>query len=98
MTDLARTIAEGRTRMTEELDRSRGKELTLVDNRGVAKPDHFNGEEVNYLQWNTKTENFIFSVLPELEEKALEWAAEQELRSAWRKSGLLSAREAPQER
>ncbi|OLP89146.1 Kinesin-like protein Klp59C [Symbiodinium microadriaticum] len=93
MTDLARTIAEGRTRMTEELDRSRGKELTLVDNRGVAKPDHFNGEEVNYLQWNTKTENFIFSVLPELEEKALEWAAEQELRSAWRKSGLLSARE-----
>ncbi|CAE7256390.1 CACNA1B [Symbiodinium sp. CCMP2592] len=77
MTDLVRTIADGQTRMTEELVRSRGKELTLVDNRGVAKPDRFKGEESHYLQWKTKTESFIFSVFPELE-KALEWAEEQE--------------------
>ena len=39
VTELVRTIADGQTRMTEELVRSRGKELTLVDNRGVAKPE-----------------------------------------------------------
>ena len=77
MSELVRTIAEGQTRMTEELVRSRGKELTLVDNRGVAKPDKFKGDEANYLQWKTKTESFIFSVFPELE-RALEWAEEQE--------------------
>ena len=63
--------------MTEELVRSRGKELTLVDNRGVAKPEKLKGDECSYIQWKTKTESFIFSVFPELE-RALAWAEEQE--------------------
>ena len=74
VTELVRTIADGQTRMTEELVRSRGKELTLVDNRGVAKPEKYEG---SYIQWKTKTESFIFSVFPELE-RPLAWAEVQE--------------------
>ena len=77
VTELVRTIADGQTRMTEELVRSRGKELTLVDNRGVAKPEKFKGDEGSYIQWKTKTESFIFSVFPELE-RPLAWAEVQE--------------------
>ena len=77
VTELVRTIADGQTRMTEELVRSRGKELTLVDNWGVAKPEKFKGDEGSYIQWKTKTESFIFSVFPELE-RPLAWAEVQE--------------------
>ena len=39
MADLVNTIAEGQTRLIDQLVRSRGKELTFVDNRGIAKPE-----------------------------------------------------------
>ena len=50
MTELVRIIANGQIRMIEELVRSRGKALTLVDNRGVAKPEKFKGDEGGYIQ------------------------------------------------
>ena len=77
LTALVETIATGQAKMTEELVRSRGKEMTLIDNRGVAKPEKFKGDEGNYLHWKMKTESFILSVFPELE-KPLAWAEEQE--------------------
>ena len=54
------------------------KKLTLIDNRGVAKPDiKFGSKDEGFLRWKIRTESFILSVFPELEE-ALTWAEEHE--------------------
>ena len=53
------------------------KKLTLIDNRGVAKPDKFGSKDEGFLRWKIRTESFILSVFPELEEP-LTWAEEHE--------------------
>ena len=59
-------------------ERSRGGDrLTLIDNRGVAKPEKFKGDEPHCLKWKIRIESFIFSVFPEME-RVLAWAEDQE--------------------
>jgi hypothetical protein len=54
------------------------KKINLVDNRGIGKPDKFSGKESeSYLRWRIKTESFMFSVFPEMEQ-VLNWCEEQE--------------------
>ena len=51
--------------------------LTLIDNRGVAKPDKFGSKDEGFLRRKIRTESFILSVFPELEEP-LTWSEEHE--------------------
>ncbi len=51
------------------------KNVTLIDNRGVAKPDKFGSKDKGFLRWKIRTEFFIVSVFLELEE-SLTWAEE----------------------
>jgi hypothetical protein len=48
---------------------------TLVDNRGLGKPQMFRNEEDNFRMWASKTEEYILGVYPQLE-AVLSWAAE----------------------
>ena len=61
--------------MTEAMKKDDGKKVTLIDNRGVGKPDKYTGKDhESFLRW--KLESFIYSIFPEIEE-ALTWAEEQ---------------------
>ena len=51
------------------------KKMTLVDTKGLAKPEKFTGEETGWLYWKTRMEAFITSVFPQME-PVLEWAEE----------------------
>ena len=51
------------------------KKMTLVDTKGLAKPEKFTGEEAGWLYWKTRMEAFITSVFPQME-PVLEWAEE----------------------
>ena len=54
------------------------KKLTLIDNRGIGKPDKFGGKYgENFLRWKIKLESFIYSIFPEME-KVLTWAEDEE--------------------
>ena len=63
--------------MTEAMKKDDGKKVTLIDNRGIGKPDKFTGKgNERFLRWKIKLESFIYSIFPEMEE-ALTWAEEQ---------------------
>ena len=51
--------------------------LTLVDNRGLGKPQQFHGDEMKFLPWKRRTSNYVISVFPDMRHP-LEWAEEQE--------------------
>jgi len=54
---------------------SQGRKITLIDTKGLAKPEKFSGAEENFLYWRTRIESFVTSLVPEIEE-VLEWAEE----------------------
>jgi hypothetical protein len=51
---------------------------TLVDNRGLGKPQSFKNDEDSFRMWASKTEEYILGVYPQLEPVLL-WAAEHTL-------------------
>ena len=52
--------------------------MTLIDNRGVGKPDKHTGKDnESFLRCKIKLEPSIFSIFPE-PEKVLAWAEDQE--------------------
>ena len=53
----------------------RSNTTTLVDNRGLGKPQMFRNEEDSFRMWASKTEEYILGVYPQLE-AVLAWAAE----------------------
>ncbi|CAE7245381.1 unnamed protein product [Symbiodinium sp. CCMP2592] len=57
-------------RETLERARAREEKVTLVDNKGLAKPDKFgrHGSEGSFLQWKVRLETFILSVHKDLEQ------------------------------
>ena len=72
---LVDAITESQKQVVAALQKD--KKLTLIDNRGVAKPDKFGSKDEGFLRWKIRTESFILSVFPELEEP-LTWAEEHE--------------------
>ena len=72
---LVDAITESQKQVVAALQKD--KKLTLIDNRGVAKPDKFGSKDERFLRWKIRTESFILSVFPELEEP-LTWAEEHE--------------------
>ena len=72
---LVDAITESQKQVVAALQKD--KKLTLIDNRGVAKPDKFESKDEGFLRWKIRTESFILSVFPELEEP-LTWAEEHE--------------------
>ena len=72
---LVDAITESQRQVVAALQKD--KKLTLIDNRGVAKPDKFGSKDEGFLRWKIRTESFILSVFPELEEP-LTWAEEHE--------------------
>ncbi|CAE7448164.1 unnamed protein product [Symbiodinium natans] len=56
----------------EALERSWSREerVTLVDNKGLAKPDKFGkpGSEHHFLQWKVRLETFVLSIHKDLEQ------------------------------
>ena len=72
---LVDAITESQKQVVAALQKD--KKLTLIDKRGVAKPDKFGSKDEGFLQWKIQTESFILSVFPELEEP-LTWSEEHE--------------------
>ena len=71
-------LATSQTELANAVRRDEKKSVTLIDNRGVGKPDKFVGKEnESFLRWKIKLESFIFSIFPELE-KVLTWTEEQD--------------------
>ena len=62
-----------------ERARSRDDRVTLVDNKGLAKPDKFGraGSEHQFLQWKVRFETFVLSIHKDLEQ-ALSYAEDSE--------------------
>ena len=57
--------------------RNRGQRISLVDPKGIGKPQVFHSEEAKFRPWAKKTESFITSIFPELE-PVFEWAVDHE--------------------
>eukprot|EP00435_Cladocopium_sp_Y103_P038376 s510_g10.t1 len=81
-------LATSQRELVESL-KSKDRKLSLVDNKGLAKPERFSGKEEQFLYWRTRVEAFITSVFPELEDVML-WAEEfdgvitgADVRAAW---------------
>lgn len=54
------------------------KRVTLVDNKGLAKPERFDGKEEQFLCWRTRVEAFVTSVFPDMQE-VLDWVDEADV-------------------
>ena len=71
-------LATSQTELANAVRRDEKKSVTLIDNRGVGKPEKFVGKEnESFLRWKIKLESFIYSIFPELE-KVLAWAEDQD--------------------
>ena len=70
-------LATSQSELADSLKKD-DKKLTLIDNRGIGKPDKFGGKDgENFLRWKIKLESFIYSIFPEME-KVLTWAEDEE--------------------
>ena len=70
-------LAKSQSELAESLKKD-DKKLTLIDNRGIGKPDKFGGKDgENFLRWKIKLESFIYSIFPDME-KVLTWAEDEE--------------------
>ena len=70
-------LATSQSELADSLNKD-DKKLTLIDNRGIGKPDKFGGKDgENFLRWKIKLESFIYSIFPEME-KVLTWAEDEE--------------------
>ena len=63
-------LARSQSELLEAMRTSKSgdKKMNLVDNKGLAKPDRFDGQESRFLYWRTRLEAFMTSVYPDLED------------------------------
>lgn len=71
-------LAVSQQELMEAVKSKGDRKVTLVDNKGLAKPDKFTGGEDQFLYWKTRMEAFVTSVFPEMDE-VLEWAEERDV-------------------
>ena len=77
LANVLQTLANTQTQVAEALKKG-DKKMTLIDNRGIGKPEKFAGkEDESFLRWKIKLESFVLSVFPELE-KVLCWSEEED--------------------
>ena len=48
------------------------RKITLIDTKGLAKPEKFSGNEDGFLYWRTRMESFVTSIFPAMQE-VLDW-------------------------
>ena len=59
MAQLIQALIASHTVVTEALKKDDGKKVTLIDNRGIAKPDKFAGKDnERFLRWKIKLITF----------------------------------------
>ena len=51
--------------------------VSMIDVKGIGKPEKFKNEEGNFLEWARGIEDFVVNLEPTLE-AAMDWALEQE--------------------
>ena len=64
------------------LAQSRPAQRSLVDTRGIGKPQVFRDDESSFTVWRKKTEGYILSTFPDLREP-LEWAMDRAEAITW---------------
>lgn len=71
-------LAQSQQTLVNTLNKaSSDKRVTLIDTKGLAKPEKFDGREESFLFWRTRVETFVTSVYPE-SEAVLGWAEEED--------------------
>ena len=58
------------------------RERSLVDTRGIGKPQTFRDDESSFMVWRKKTKGYILSTFPDLREP-LEWAMDRAEAITW---------------
>ena len=43
------------------------RKMTLIDTKGLGKPEKYTGEEQGWLYWKTRVESFVTSVYPQMD-------------------------------
>ena len=83
------SITQSQRDLADAMRSQHERKLALIDTKGLAKPDRFNGAEENFLYWRVRLESFIVASMPDLEE-VLEWSEEHEdeitkaaIKAAW---------------
>ena len=75
---MIQAVVRGQAEFVAALKQGEEKKVTLIDNRGIGKPEQFTGKDEEYfLRWKIKLEVFIFSVFPEME-AVMNWADGEE--------------------
>ncbi|CAK9073582.1 unnamed protein product [Durusdinium trenchii] len=75
MATLEQIAAQGLSGPILEASKKQDKKLTLVDNRGLAKPSNFDGN-LDFLQWKIRLEAFVESVHGDFVQ-AISWAEDE---------------------
>eukprot|EP00438_Fugacium_kawagutii_P020302 Skav211652 [mRNA] locus=scaffold1290:312904:315642:- [translate_table: standard] len=70
-------LAASQQQLLDAVKQKGERKVTLVDDKGLARPDRFTGSEEHFLYWKTRMEAFITSVFPEMDD-VLEWAEERD--------------------
>ena len=71
-------LATSQTELANAMKRDEKKIMTLIDKRGVGKPEKYTGKDnESFLRWKITLGPFIYSFFPELE-KVLTWAEVQD--------------------
>ena len=68
-------LATSQRELVESLKTKDKREMSLIDNKGPAKPDRFTGKEERFLYWRTRLEAFVTSVFSAFED-VLPWCEE----------------------
>ena len=77
MPNILAQMAENQKSLVEAMQSSSKDRVSLVDNKGIGKPQRFDGKnEERFLPWKTRIANFVGNVFPDMV-NALDWAEEQ---------------------
>lgn len=69
------SLTQSQKDLAEAMRAQQTKKFTLIDTKGLAKPDRFSGSEESFLYWRTRIESFLVASMPEMED-VFEWIEE----------------------
>ena len=82
-------LANSQMELVATLKTKDKRQMSLIDNKGLAKPEKFTGREESFLYWRTRLEAFVTSVFSDFDdvlpwcEECTQTITERDIENAW---------------
>lgn len=70
-------LAQSQKELVESMKDDAARKVTLIDTKGLGKPEKFDGKEESFLYWRTRLEAFVTGIYPEFE-VVMNWAEDED--------------------